>query len=126
MSKSLIRFFYDYGGVCFWNEQGAAVTPEQLGLSPETTRKAYELTEQFDASMNWDWDIRLWNQEECDRFNQATRELVEAARMEVGERFEVVNEQGEFAEDARLDECLQDQVRAFFERVQQSLNEQKG
>jgi hypothetical protein len=58
--------------------------------------------------LNWDGpsDPDPWRQEECDRFNAAVNQLFEAVRTELGEEFELVNEQCELHEDPDVDAYL--------------------
>jgi hypothetical protein len=59
----------------------------------------------FDRSLNWasPSDPSPWRQEECERFNTAAKELLEAIRRDLGDEFEVVDEQEELREDPDLD-----------------------
>jgi len=113
--KYSIRFFFDYGGFCLWsgNEKttakfGSPIHPEKLPLSPETIRRVRELCDWFDRSLNWDYppDPGPWRQEECDRFNRAAKQLFATIRTELGEAFEMHNEQPDLMEDPDLDEYL--------------------
>ncbi len=113
--KYRIRFFFDYGGSCFWSGNDRArsacdypISPEILPLSPETSSRTYELMEWFQSSLNWDYppDPGPWRQEECDKFNDATRKLFHVVQAELGEQFELSNEQGDLMEDPDLDQYL--------------------
>ena len=113
--KYKIRFFFDYLSSCFWSGNkrtkerfGYPIEPRKLPLSAETIARAEELSRWFNDSLNWDYppDPGPWRQEECDRFNRAVQQLFEAAGRELGEAFELHNEQGELMEDPELDEYL--------------------
>lgn len=114
--KYKIRFFFDYGsGTCFWsgNDRARArfdyaIEPEELPVSLETIKKAKDLLEWYDQSLNWDYppDPGLWRQEECDRFNKATKQLFEIVKTQLAEDFELGNEQIDLIEDPDLDEYL--------------------
>ncbi len=115
MARYRIRFFFDWGCTPFWSGNDETrecfdypIQPEKLPLSQETMKRSYELAEWHDKSLNWDYppDPSPWRQEECDRFNTAVKQLFEAARDELGEEFELVNEQYELSEDPDLDEYL--------------------
>ncbi len=95
MARYRIRFFFDWGCTpfCSGNDETREcfdypIEPEKLPLSQETMKRSYELAEWHDKSLNC-----FWRQEECDRFNTAVKQLFEAARDELGEEFELVNEQ---------------------------------
>lgn len=115
--KYRIRFFFDYGsGICFWSGNdntnakfGYPIELEALPLSPETSKILTDLVEWYDQSLNWEYppDPGLWRQEECDRFNDTVKQLLETIKKELGE-FELCNEQPELMEDPDLDDYLND------------------
>jgi hypothetical protein len=117
MSKYRLRYFFDYGGPCLWAANDTArdrfdysIDLAELPLSPETIQTAKEIGAWFDQSLNWDYppDPGPWRQDECDRFNRATADLLNRIRQELGSEFEVVNEQNLLAEDPDLDAYLAD------------------
>ncbi|GHO80068.1 hypothetical protein KSD_78390 [Ktedonobacter sp. SOSP1-85] len=96
-AEYVIRFFFEWTGTCFWCGNDAArerfdyyIEPEDLPLSESTVKRAKELMEWHDKALNWEYppDPGPWRQEECDRFNQAAKELLSTVRQELGERFE--------------------------------------
>ncbi len=104
--KYNIRFFFDYGGFrdgsCLWmgderTEEafGTPIKPEKLPLSTATVEKIHELSDWFQDSLDWSnaWKGIIYSQEECDRFNAAAQQLFEDIKSELGESFELVNEQ---------------------------------
>ena len=110
-----IRYFFDYGGICLW--AGDTVTsdtfnypidPERLPLSAETTARIHHMITWHETSLNWDYppDPGPWRQDECHHFNLATRALYTLIQDELGNEFEVVYEQRDFAEDPDLDAYL--------------------
>lgn len=113
-----LRYAFDAGsGTCLWSADAAAeeafgyaAEPERLPLSPETVRRLHQVAAWHGESLNRDYppDPGPWRQEECDRFNQAARELLEEVRRELGEEFTVEDAFGELAEDPDLDAYLAD------------------
>ena len=113
-----LRFFFDWSsGTCFWAGNDAAresfdypVDPTALPLSPDTIAEIERLADWFDTALNWDYppDPGPWRQEECDRFNRAAQDLLDASRRELGPDFEIVNEFHDLAADPDLDEYLKD------------------
>lgn len=63
-----------------------------------------------DASLNpaYPPDPGPWRQPECDRFNEAAEALLAAVRAELGDRFEVIDDQPDAAEDPDPDAYLAD------------------
>ena len=101
--KYKVRFFFDYGAnVCLWSADnytdaafGYPVDHQVLPLSPPTIATINDMLTWYDTSLNWEYppDPGPWRQDECERFNQATSALLAAIQTELGERFEVFNEQ---------------------------------
>ena len=115
MSLYRLRYFFDYRSGCLWSANEAAnsrfgypVPLSELPLSEETSRNADRIGAWFDRSLNWDYppDPGPWRQEECDRFNMATADLLATIRQELGSEFEIVDEQVVMAEDPDLDKYL--------------------
>jgi hypothetical protein len=108
-----VRYFFDYGsGTCLWSANDAArgafgypIDPGALPLTPQTVAEIGRLCAWFDTSLNWDYppDPGPWSQEECDRFNHATRSLLTAVAHELASDFEVLDEQPVLHEDRDLD-----------------------
>ncbi len=117
-AKYRIRFFFDHGsGTCLWSGNDLtrkkfnyAILPEKLPLSMETTKRANDLVDWYDQPMNLNYPPHpsLWRQEECDRFNKAVEELICLLKTELGDEFELVNEDRKMVEDPDLDEYLKD------------------
>ena len=117
MSLYRLRYFFDYHSGCLWSANEAAysrfgypVLLSELPLSEETSRNADRIGEWFDRSLNWDYpaDPGPWRQEECDRFNRASAELLAAIRQELASEFDIADEQVVMIEDPDLDEYLAD------------------
>lgn len=115
--KYLFRFFYDWGSTPLWSANDAAYEKFGFGdiileefLSPETVKRADELSDWYYTSLNQDYppDPSLWRQEECDRFNAAVKQLFETMKAELGEEFELQWEQEVLVEHPDLDEYLKD------------------
>ncbi|GHO84838.1 hypothetical protein [Dictyobacter formicarum] len=113
----VIRYRFEWLGECFWSANdeargrfGYAIFPEMLPLSEQTIERTNELMAWHDQALNWDYppDPGPWRQEECERFNYAARELLNAVRQELGSNFEVIDDFVEEKEDPELDAYSQD------------------
>jgi hypothetical protein len=105
-----LRFFVEWGGGCLWPNNDAAhrefgsgpldKPDTRLPLTPETVRRCGEVAAWHDTSLNLAYpsEPSPWRQPACDRFNEAVRYLLATVRGELGDRFEVTNEQPEAAE----------------------------
>ena len=121
----VIRYWFEWSAPCFWSADdrtrdrfGSPIEPESLPLSSTTIEQVHKLIQWHDQSLNWDYppDPGPWRQNECDRFNCAARELLEACRRELGKDFELIDAYKNIVEDPDLDEYLRDP--AGFERKQ--------
>jgi hypothetical protein len=119
MSKKYhLRFFFDWcSGGCLWagndaarEKYGEGSIDKYLPLSIETKELSRSLSAWHDESLNWraPLDPGPWRQEECDKFNLASKELLQVIRDELGEEFNVINEQSPMVEDPDLDRYLAD------------------
>ncbi|GLV60203.1 hypothetical protein KDH_70250 [Dictyobacter sp. S3.2.2.5] len=116
-AQYIIRYWFEWAAECFWSVNdaarerfGYAIIPEALPLSAQTIELVNELISWHDHALNWEYppDPGPWRQEECDRFNQAARNLLATIRQELGEQFEVIDDFVEEVEDPELDAYLQD------------------
>jgi hypothetical protein len=115
-----LRFFFDWGGGCLWAGDDTTRAAfgcgpldgegSELPLSPQTQSRCRELGAWHDTSLNSAYppDPGPWRQPECDRFNEAVKQLLATVRAELGEQFEVINQQREAVEDPDLDAYLAD------------------
>jgi len=113
-----LRYFFEWGGPCLWAHNDAArdhfgiggVNLSNLPVSKKTERRAEELTAWHDQSLNKHYpsDPSPWRQDECDRFNHASQQLLQSIRDELGPDYDVVDEQLPMSEDPNLDEYLGD------------------
>ncbi|MDB4759753.1 hypothetical protein OAG34_00920 [bacterium] len=117
--KYSLRYFFEWGGgPCLWaNDDPArdrfgigAVKLDELPLSDATKRRAEQLAEWYDQSLNQDYppDPSPWRQKECDLFNNASQQLLQTIRNELGPGYDVVDEQPLMSEHPKLDEYLKD------------------
>jgi hypothetical protein len=118
--KYTLRFFFEWGGGCLWAGNAAAssdygygpldTVDTKLPLSAETVRQCQELSAWYDTSLNQAYppDPSPWRQSECDRFNEAVRRLLATVRAELGDQFEIIDQQPEAVEDPDLDAYLAD------------------
>jgi hypothetical protein len=110
--RYIIEYWFDWRAGCFWSANdemrerfGYAIDPQALPLSVATIKRVNALMDWHDQALNWDYplDPGPWRQDECDRFNQAAKELLEMVRMELGEDFEIIDRFVEEKEDPDLD-----------------------
>lgn len=113
--RYLIRYWFDWRAGCLWSADdetrecfGNPIAPEALPLSVATVKRANALMDWHDQALNWDYppDPGPWRQDECERFNQAAKELLETVRKELGEGFEIIDRFVEEEEDPDLDAYL--------------------
>ncbi len=129
MAKGVLKFFFDYGaGGCLW--AGDAATRDKLGVGPvdassfdiegrvsqpcrvELSEKAQDLRNQLDFEHSgylnplYPLDPSLWTQALCDRFNANVDRLVALLRQEIGEYYNISDEQIRYVEDPHLDDYL--------------------
>jgi hypothetical protein len=111
--KYKISFWFEWGGQCFWaadertrKEYGYAINPQRLPLSPWIAALAEELGAWHDTSLNWASPPNPgpWRQEEYDLFNAVVKRFFEVVRKELGNDFEITNNQGEVHENPNFDE----------------------
>jgi hypothetical protein len=115
--KYRMRYLFEWGGDCLWPENriahekfGYPAALDRLPLSPKTIERIEELSAWHDQSLNWDYPPNPgpWRQEECDRFNEAAKELLATICRELGCGFEIVSVQPELGEDPDLDAFIAD------------------
>jgi hypothetical protein len=113
----VIRYWFEWCSTCFWGADnqtkerfGYPIEPEDLPLSSATIKLAHELMQWHDQALNWVYppDPGPWRQDECDRFNQAARELLATCRQELGEDFNLIDQFQEEKEYPDLDDYLRD------------------
>ncbi|MEH3092497.1 MAG: hypothetical protein PGN20_10745 [Agrobacterium cavarae] len=129
MSKGVLRFFFDYGaGGCLW--AGDEATLARLDVGPVdaftfdlegrvSVRPPLELSEvaqtlrdrldfQHSRYLNpiYPPDPSLWSQALCDRFNDDVDRLLAILRVELGNQYEIRDEQIRYVEDPELGEYL--------------------
>lgn len=129
MAKGVLRFFFDYGaGGCLW--AGDAATRDRLDVGPVDaasfdlegrvsrpsgvvlSETAQDLRDQLDFEHSgylnplYPLDPSLWTQALCDRFNANVDRLLALLRRELGEEYDILDEQIRYVEDPRLDDYL--------------------
>ncbi|GLU28035.1 hypothetical protein [Brucella sp. NBRC 12950] len=129
MAKRVLRFFFDYGARgCLWT--GDAATRDRLDVGPvdgasfdldsrvrkparvELSETAQTLRDQLDFEHSgylnpmYPLDPSLWSQTLCDRFNANVDRLPALLREEIGEDYDILDEQIRYMEDPQLDEYL--------------------
>jgi hypothetical protein len=108
--KYQLRYFFEWGGGCLWPGNDAAyhqfglgpydVSPCPLPLSVESLTRCKELGSLHDTSLNRDYppDPGPWQQDQWDRFNALSDQLLADIRDELGSDFEIINRQKEVSE----------------------------
>ncbi len=111
MTKGVLRFFFDYGAGCLW--AGDAKTRDLLDVGPVDRKLPLSepVREQTDRILFahacylnplYPPDPSLWSQSLCDRFNADVDSLILKLRQEVGEDYDILDQQERYAEDVRL------------------------
>jgi len=108
----------EWGGPCLWADNDPAsdafgigsIDLRKLPLSEATVQLAKQTIAWHDQALNWDYppDPGPWRQAECDRFNQASRQLFDRIYQELGPMYEVCYQQPDLVEDPDLDVYLRD------------------
>lgn len=129
MFKGLLRFFFDYGaGGCLWAGDEATLAHLDVGPVDASTfdvegrvsrRSPLELSEvaqtlrdrldfQHSRYLNpiYPPDPSLWSQTLCDQFNDDVDRLLAILRVELGNQYEIRDEQIRYMEDPELGEYL--------------------
>lgn len=104
MKKYVLKFWYEFGGVCIWgenkaakNKYGYAIGPEDLPLSKELVDKINQMQYEFATIIDWD-DPRKpteWTHEHLDDFLRRSNEIYEELKKELGSKYDVINEVGD-------------------------------
>ncbi|RRH70101.1 hypothetical protein [Falsigemmobacter faecalis] len=111
MTKGVLRFFFDYGSGCLWS--GDAKTLDLLDVGPvdsilSLSEPVRELTDRIlfmqSCYLNplYPPDPSLWSESLCDRFNGEVDSLIQHIRQEIGEDYDILDQQERYAEDVRL------------------------
>jgi len=112
-----LRYFFEWYGPCLWASNDAArdrfgcgVNVDELPLSDGTKNLAAELMLWHHQALNQDYppDPSPWRQDECNRFNRASKQLLQTIRDELGNEYDIVDEQPLVSEDPNLDKYLKD------------------
>ena len=115
MTMYRFRFFFDFGAGCLWSDNDAAmekfgysVDDAELPLTKATVTEIQRIGEWVWRSINPSYppDPALWLQDECDRFNESTANVLATLRLELGSEFEIVDEQERMMEDPELEQYL--------------------
>lgn len=129
MTKGVLRFFFGYGaGGCLW--AGNDETRIKLGDGPvdaadyaptgQVSRKPklilsvsiHQLRDQIDFQHSgylnplYPPDPSLWTQGLCDRFNASVEALLALLHQELGEDYDIIDQQRRYVEDPELSEYL--------------------
>ena len=108
MQKYRIKYFFDYECSCLWSADDATkkrfdypISPESLPLSKDSLKKIEEACRFFDTRLDWNdpGGPSPWKKEDCEKFNKISKELFELIKNELGEKFEIINEQSEIKEE---------------------------
>jgi hypothetical protein len=115
-----LRYVFEWGGPCLWASNDAArdrfgygVNVDDLPLSNGTTDLVAKLIAWHGQALNHDYppDPSPWRQDECDRFNIASKQLLQTIRAELGNEYDIADEQPLMSEDPNLDKYLKDPQR---------------
>lgn len=129
MTKGTLRFFFDFGaGGCLWagdestrstlgdgpldatyyNPEGDVSEPPRISLPRNVHSIIDRLDQEYLGYLNpfYPADPSLWTQDRCDRFNRDLDQLLTLLRVELGNKFVIVDQQQRHAEDPALCEFL--------------------
>ena len=129
MTKGVLRFFFDYGaGGCLWagddatrhslglgpvdaacyNLQGQISRYQSLPLSEATGALITELDFEHSGYLNpiYPPDPSLWAQDLCDLFNAKIEHLLLLLRAELGEKYDILDQQIRHVQDQELEKYL--------------------
>jgi hypothetical protein len=117
MSRPQLKFWWEWKAASpFWPGDDAAkemfgygeIDPAKLALPGDLVAELEALAAWHDSSLNWDYppDPGPWRQEECDRFNVASKTLFERCKKLLAGRFEILYSHREEKEDPDLDAYL--------------------
>ena len=103
MDKYMVRFMFEYGGVCLWGmnklakeHYGYAIDLNTLPLSKDLKEKLNSMQEEFETIIDWDNPLNpsLWTEcHKIDFVKRANLVCIELA-IELGFEFEIINENG--------------------------------
>ncbi|MBO9196111.1 hypothetical protein J5277_18575 [Rhizobium sp. 16-449-1b] len=129
MTKGTLRFFFDFGaGGCLWagdeatrstlgdgpldatyyNPEGDVSEPPRIFLPRNVHSIISRLDQEYLGYLNplYPTDPSLWTQGRCDRFNRDLDQLLTLLRVELGNKFVIVDQQQRHAENPALGEFL--------------------
>lgn len=118
MTKTVLRFFFDYGaGGCLWAGDAKALAelgpgPVDIGLA--LSKPAQDLRDQLDFMHSgylnplYPPDPSLWTQALCDRFNSRVETLLALLHHELGPEYDIQDRQPRYSQDPCLAAYLAD------------------
>jgi len=93
MQRYKIRFFFEYGGDCFWGGDAAAVERYGYPIAPTDLPLPAELAAQCSAMAEQWWLAASVNSEGSFPSREETVRLIERVRDALGDEFEIIDEQ---------------------------------
>lgn len=111
MTKGVLRFLFDYGAGCLWAGDTKTLhlldvgpVDRKLPLSKSVREQADRLLSVQACYLNplYPPDPNLWSQSLCDCFNANVDRLILKLRQEIGEDYDILDQQERYAEDVRL------------------------
>lgn len=106
MSKYVLRFWFEHGGICIWGvngkakeDYGYAIESNKLSISIELLNILDGLESEYVNCLNWEspMDPAPWTKEDKKKFKVAAIKAYEKLINELGSDFEVIND---------IDNCL--------------------
>lgn len=92
MQRYKIRFFFEYGGDCFWGGDDATVERYGYPIEPTDLPLPAELAEECSAIAKR-WDLAAAGEDATFPTRAETVKLIERVREALGEGFDVIDEQ---------------------------------
>lgn len=101
MNKYKIRFWFEYGGICFWgmndltkHHYGYAIENSNLPLSNILINKLFSMQEEFDTYIDWDnpSSPSPWTESHKSDFVKRANAITLEIQKELGLEFEIIND----------------------------------
>ena len=86
-----LRFCFDYGGFCLWDDRGA-VQHDNLPISNELKSELNYLCTEFNKSMNWNepMSASIWSTEKWSHFFKTAYEVFGKLEIELNGKYELI------------------------------------
>ena len=102
--KYMIRFWFDYGGICLWSvnkmacdRYGYAIESDKLPISAELLENLNELEDEYHSYLDWNYppSPSPWTKELKQDFIDRATDIYNVLCRELGNQYEVINDVGD-------------------------------